>query len=88
MAHPSVVCACPLQVLHWFEHNQPVVDASGMSARDYAAESKALACSLLEEQCGTVALFLTEMAQVSTGPMTMLSLRTRHACRTQLSMCH
>lgn len=59
-------CCC-LQVLHWFEHNQPVVDASGMSARDYAAEAKALACSLLEEQCGTVALFLTEMAQVSGG---------------------
>jgi hypothetical protein len=51
-------------VLHWFEHNQPVVDTSGMAARDYAAEAKTLACSLLEEQCGTVALFLTEMAQV------------------------
>jgi hypothetical protein len=58
-------CAVLLsQVLHWFEHNQPVVDTSGMAARDYAAEAKALACSLLEEQCGTVALFLTEMAQV------------------------
>jgi len=57
-------CGCTVQALHWFEHNQPVVDSSGLSARDYAAEAKALACSLLEEQCGTVALFLTEMAQV------------------------
>lgn len=44
-----------------------VVDASGLVPRDYAAEAKALACSLLEEQCGTVALFLTEMAQVGRG---------------------
>jgi hypothetical protein len=54
-------------VLHWFEHNQPVVDTSGLLARDYAAEAKALACSLLEEQCGTVALLLTDMAQVRFG---------------------
>lgn len=65
LAARDTMCHCPalVKVLHWFEHNQPVVDASGMSARDYAAEAKALACSLLEEQCGTVALFLTEMAQ-------------------------
>ncbi len=42
-----------------------MVDSSGLLARDYAAEAKALACSLLEEQCGTVALFLTDMAQVT-----------------------
>jgi hypothetical protein len=55
------------QVLHWFEHNQPVSDASGLLARDYAAEAKALSCSLLQEQCGTVALFMADMAQVQGG---------------------
>lgn len=40
------------------------MNATGLQAHDYAAEANALACSLLEEQCGTVALFLTDMAQV------------------------
>lgn len=53
-----------LQVLRWFEHNQPVVSADGEGPRDYAAEAKLLACRLLEEQCGTVALLLTDMAKV------------------------
>lgn len=46
------------QVLAWFEHNAPVVDATGEAPRDYAAEAQALACQLLEEQCGTVAWLL------------------------------
>ena len=76
------------QVLHWFEHNQPVVDSSGLLARDYAAEAKVLACSLLEEQCGTVALLLTEMAQVCWPGMnqqgrkvTCPQLRDRPCCK-------
>lgn len=56
-----------LQVLHWFEHNLLVASADGDGPRDYAAEAKQLACHLLEEQCGTVALFLADMAQVSRG---------------------
>jgi hypothetical protein len=52
------------QVLHWFEHNLPVVAADGEGGRDYGAEAKQLACRLLEEQCGTVALMLTSMSKV------------------------
>jgi hypothetical protein len=52
------------QVLHWFEHNLPVVASDGDGGRDYAAEAKLLACRLLEEQCGTVALLLTSMSKV------------------------
>lgn len=59
-------CAWP-QVLHWFEHSPAVVDEEGYDPRDYGWEAKGLACALLEEQCGTVALFLTEMAQVRRG---------------------
>jgi hypothetical protein len=51
-------------VLHWFEHNLPVVASDGDGGRDYAAEAKLLACRLLEEQCGTVALLLTSMSKV------------------------
>jgi hypothetical protein len=56
-------CFC-CQVLHWFEHNLPVVAADGDGGRDYTAEAKLLACRLLEEQCGTVALLLTSMSKV------------------------
>jgi hypothetical protein len=52
-------------VLHWFEHNLPVVASDGDGGRDYAAEAKLLACRLLEEQCGTVALLLTSMSKVT-----------------------
>jgi hypothetical protein len=43
-----------------------VVDADGVSPRDFAGEAKSLACLLLEEQCGTVALLLSKAAQVAT----------------------
>lgn len=58
-----------MQVLHWFEYNLPVAAADGQGPRDYAAEAKQLACHMLEEQCGMVALFLTDMAQVSGGEL-------------------
>jgi hypothetical protein len=66
-------------VLHWFEYNLPVVAADGEGARDYGAEAKLLACRLLEEQCGTVALMLTSMSKVSTAACVQLLVKPASA---------
>ncbi|WIA14188.1 hypothetical protein OEZ85_002727 [Tetradesmus obliquus] len=65
LAAREALAGCPslIKVLHWFEHNLPVVAADGDGGRDYGAEAKLLACRLLEEQCGTVALMLTSMSK-------------------------
>lgn len=71
---PHLVALAWQQVLHWFEANLPVVDADGGSPRDFAGEAKSLACLLLEEQCGTVAVLLCKMAQVATPACTAAPL--------------
>lgn len=65
LAAREALAGCPslIKVLHWFEHNLPVVAADGDGGRDYGAEAKLLACRLLEEQCSTVALMLTSMSK-------------------------